>query len=314
MLHGGEPLLAGPAFLHRFGSTVHDAFASSGVRVSLGMQSNGLLFSEDIGHAMLEQNLSIGISIDGPPAVNDLHRVDHQGRPSTRALEEKLRMLLSPAYRRLFRGFLCVVDVSADPLEVFEYLASFEPPGIDFLLPYDNYDNRPPGKDDLNSTLYADWLIAIFDAWFRSSARVPVRMFDSLLRLVMGGSSLVESVGLDAVDLLVVEANGQIEAVDSLKAAFDGATYLGYNVFDHSIDAALQHASIKTRQAGAAELCGSCRACPVVRYCGGGYLPNRYSAERGFDNPSIYCSDLHKLIRHVHAAAAEFVPTEPAVA
>jgi uncharacterized protein len=101
--------------------------------------------------------------------------------------------------------------------------------------------------------------------------------------------------------------------VDSLKAAFDGATYLGYNVFEHTVDAAMQHALIRTRQAGAAQLCESCRACPVAGFCGGGYLPNRYSEERGFDNPSIYCADLYKLIRHVHATAAEYLSQEPAV-
>jgi sulfatase maturation enzyme AslB (radical SAM superfamily) len=44
-----------------------------------------------------------------------------------------------------------------------------------------------------------------------------------------------------------------------------------------------------------------CQTCPVVKVCGGGYIPHRYSAARKFDNPSVYCRDLEKLIRHIHA-------------
>jgi sulfatase maturation enzyme AslB (radical SAM superfamily) len=35
--------------------------------------------------------------------------------------------------------------------------------------------------------------------------------------------------------------------------------------------------------------------------CGGGYLPHRYSAARGFDNPSVWCADLLALFAHVRA-------------
>jgi len=42
--------------------------------------------------------------------------------------------------------------------------------------------------------------------------------------------SSLESIGLDAVDLIVIESNGEIEAVDSLKTAYNGAAKLGYNV------------------------------------------------------------------------------------
>jgi uncharacterized protein len=301
IFHGGEPLLGGVKHLRELSEVVDDVFHDSGIMPTIGLQSNGLLFTSEVGDLLLQKHASMGISIDGPPEINDLYRLDHSGRPSSTKLEEKLHLLLSDRYRPLFSGFLCVINVSADPLAVFRYLDSFNPPDIDFLLPYDNYDRRPRGKENFDATPYADWLIKIFDYWFERKLSTKIRIFDSFIRLVLGAQSLVESIGLEPVDLIVVETNGDIEGVDSLKGTYEGATCLGLNVFDHDFDIASQHIAVRNRQMGSDALCQKCQACQVLCFCGGGYLPNRYSAERGFDNPSIFCTDLEKLIRHIHS-------------
>src|SRR5262249_9648637 len=36
--------------------------------------------------------------------------------------------------------------------------------------------------------------------------------------------------------------------------------------------------------------------CSVVRQCGGGLYAHRYRSGAGFDNPSVYCTDLKELI------------------
>ena len=49
----------------------------------------------------------------------------------------------------------------------------------------------------------------------------------------------------------------------------------------------------------AVPLCATCRSCPEITVCGGGYLPHRYSRMNGFDNPFIWCVDILKLIAHL---------------
>jgi len=56
---------------------------------------------------------------------------------------------------------------------------------------------------------------------------------------------------------------------------------------------------------GLAGLWATCQACPIVAVCGGGDLPSRYSRQNGFDNPSVYCSDLQVIIGHISAVLAE---------
>ena len=99
--------------------------------------------------------------------------------------------------------------------------------------------------------------------------------------------------------MVVIETDGAYEQADSLKVAFDGAPATGLDIFGHSVDAVVDHPSIAARFQGKAGLCRSCQQCPVVNICGGGLYAHRYRPATGFDNPSVYCADLIKLINHV---------------
>jgi uncharacterized protein len=48
-----------------------------------------------------------------------------------------------------------------------------------------------------------------------------------------------------------------------------------------------------------AALSATCLACPVHRICGAGLYPHRYRPGTGFLNPSVYCTDLRRLIEHI---------------
>jgi uncharacterized protein len=301
ILHGGEPLLGGADHLRRLLAIMREEMGA-GIALHVGIQSNGLLFCPEIGDLLLETGAAIGVSLDGPPEVNDRFRVDHAGRPSSAHLEERLELLLSPRYRPVFAGFLCVIDPSSDPERVTDYFLQFSPPGLDFLLPHHNYVDPPPAKrGDLSATPYGDWLAAAFDRWFGRRSTTRVRLFDAILSGLFGGGTGVESLGTGAVDLIVVETNGEIEAVDSLKSTYDGATELGFNVFEHDFDTVARDPRVRSRQMHAHGLCRRCRECSLVEVCGGGYLPHRYSGGDSFDNPSVYCADLMKIIHHIRA-------------
>lgn len=304
IFHGGEPLLGGVQRLQMLTSIIRDAFTGSGVRPALGMQTNLLLLDERLADFLLEEGFSIGVSLDGPPHVNDVHRVDKRGAPTSGLLEQRLELLLSERYRSIFGGFLCVIDPTTNPEEITDYLLSYNPVGIDYLLPLDNHDRVPPGKEDPEAAPYGRWLTRAYDRWIERPNTTRIRLFQSIINMICGGASLVESIGLRAVDLIVIESNGEIEAVDSLKTTFQGATHLGFHVDDHSFDEVARHFAVRSRQLGADALCTTCQRCSIVEVCGGGYLPHRYSTARGFDNPSVYCADLQLLIGHIHQSVS----------
>jgi uncharacterized protein len=304
--HGGEPLLIGITRLNQLGEIIKTELIDYNIKVDLGMQTNGLLFTEEIGDFFLKYNGSIGVSIDGPPEVNDLYRIDHKGKGSSKLLEKKLKLITSEKYKSIFRGILGVINVDTNPIEVLNYFMSFNPPMIDLLFPDDNYDRKPNGKEvDINSTKIADWLSQIFDAWFYREGETKIRVLENIVKLLLGGNSNVESIGTSPIDFIFIEANGDIEILDTLKSSFNGATKINHNVHKSSFNEVAQHSAVISRQLGIDVLCNTCKECSIVNICGGGYLPNRYASENKFDNPSVYCSDLKKIISHIDECVAK---------
>jgi uncharacterized protein len=301
VLHGGEPLLAGPVRLRELIAALRDPLNRI-CTVDVGVQTNGVLLTRRFCELFRELGVKVGISLDGDRTANDLHRRYRDGRSSydqvVRAID-----LLRTDYPDLYCGLLCTIDIANDPIAVYDALVSHRPPAIDFLWPHHTWEQPPPRTSE---TAYADWLIAIADKWLAGGRPVPVRMFDSIINTSRGGHSLTESLGLEASDLVVIETDGSYEQVDSLKTAFHGAADTGMDVFRHSIDDVGRHPGIRARQGGLTGLCATCRQCPVVATCGGGLFAHRYrpgaSGESGpsdFANPSVYCKDLLALIDHV---------------
>ncbi|MEE1789065.1 FxsB family radical SAM/SPASM domain protein [Streptomyces sp. SP17BM10] len=303
VLHGGEPLLAGPDRLRRAAEALRAALPP-GCALDLRIHTNGVLLSRAFCDLFAELGVRVGVSLDGDRAANDRHRRFADGRSSHPQVLRAVALLREPAYRHLFAGLLCTIDVENDPVAVYRALVELRPPAVDFLLPHATWDDPPKRPSTLGPTPYADWLLAVHERWEADRRPFAVRTFESVHRTRRGFSSLTESLGLEPSDLAVLETDGTFEQADSLKTAYDGAPATGLNVFDHSLDDLAGHPGIVARQSGLAGLSGTCRACPVVRSCGGGLYAHRYRSDDGgggFDNPSVYCGDLMALINGVAA-------------
>ncbi|MCZ4095919.1 MULTISPECIES: FxsB family cyclophane-forming radical SAM/SPASM peptide maturase [Streptomyces] len=307
VLHGGEPLLAETEAL---GAVVDRVRAAVPVDCAVHgtVQTNGTLLDDDRLRTLAAHRIRVGVSLDGGLPGHNLARVDHAGRPSWPAAARGLRLLAEDRHRGSYAGVLCVVDLASDPAEVYGSLLDFSPPAVDFLLPHGNWSVPPPGlpAPAERPSPYGDWLCTVFDQWWRSDRRrIRVRIFEECLALLLGVPAATESLGLRAFDAVVVETDGSIEQVDSLKSAYEGAAATGLDVFHHTFDEALAHPGVAARQGGLAALAGQCRRCPLVQVCGGGNYAHRYVDGEGFRHPSVYCADLQRLIRHVADRLAE---------
>jgi uncharacterized protein len=297
VLHGGEPLLAGIPRLRDILLELEGALGGL-CHLDVKVHTNGVLLNEDFCDLFSAHDVGVGVSLDGDRTANDRHRRYRDGRSSYDAAVRAIRLLASDRYRHLYAGVLCTIDVENDPIAVYESLLTLRPPRVDFLLPHATHDS-PPARPAGTGTEYADWLIAIFDRWRADGYPVRIRTFDSITATLAGADSSTEALGLAPVRMVVVETDGSYEQADSLKVTYEGAPATGLDVFRHSLDTVLKHPGVAGRQQGITSLSPTCQRCPVVTTCGGGMYAHRYRSGTGFDNPSVYCADLRKLIDHV---------------
>ncbi len=313
-LHGGEPLLAGAAFIEDLAQRIRRALPAS-TRADLVVQTNATRLDRPLLDMLARNAIRIGVSLDGDQAATDRHRHYASGRGSYESVARACELLRSADYRHIYGGLLCTVSLENDPVATYEALAALGPPLIDFRLPYGTWTAPPPGRPPDGSTPYADWLLAAFRRWTQASpqTRPSVRIFDAIIRLILGEYTHVAPVGLAPSAVIVVDTDGAIKQDDALYAAYEGAADTGLSVLTDDLDAALDHHATVAAQIGLLALSDQCQACRVRDVCGGGYYPHRYRAGDGFRNPSVYCPDLLALItairHHVGAEVRRLFPS-----
>lgn len=296
-LHGGEPMLAGAARIDAIARLLRERIEVA-APVDLTMQTNATLVDDDILRVLTQQNIAVGVSIDGPRTVNDMHRLDHKGRSSFDATCRGIERLRAVG---ALSGLLAVIDLASNPIDCFDFLASFGVDKVDFLLPHHNWVRQPP-RPDGSTTAYGEWYARIWRAWL--DGRHPwmkIRYLEQIVRGLVGAPGLFEGMGLEPVQLLVVTTDGALEGVDTLKSCGDDQQQLDLSLLDVSIDAVLRHRRYVARQQGRTPLAAQCAICPELPICGGGYLPHRYKGGGSFDAPSVFCADILFLISTMRA-------------
>lgn len=309
VFHGGEPLLAPPSFYRHFVEEARRAQVDE-IKLNFRLQTNGTLLTSAWCLLLTELGIEIGVSVDGPREINDRHRKDHRGRGSFDRVLAGWNLAVEHGLRP---GLLAVIDVQSDPLQVYELLNEFHPSGMDFLLPDATHDKLPPGYQlGRKTTDYADWLIQIFRAWtIADDPTIDIRIFTGIMRSILGKEDGLDNLGTGDTQVMVIESDGEIQSSDVLRICEPGMITTKFNVRTHELDDAFQANLIKLYYAAHDQVCTRCNQCELLGICGGGFLPHRYSASNGFDNPSVYCGDLTKLITEV---SAWFTPQIPQAA
>jgi uncharacterized protein len=307
LFHGGEPLLLGAKYFEEAVQIISRNIPTN-CKPIFSLQSNAALLDRDIVKALSQSDISISVSIDGEKSAQDRHRVFADGSSSFDVVTRNIRaFLLDYNTMHIYKGILAVIDLRDDPIRTFDFLSDMTNSGVDFLFPDGTHDNPPPGisKEDFRTNSnYANWLIPIFDKWFNRGVRKPsIRFFENILTLLVGGRSNVEGLGEQCLSLLTIQTDGEIQDSDVLSVAFEHAArfgsgvYLGKDTLNELVDSEifLKQGTLYSSSAINIE----CKACYWRDVCGGGLLPHRYSRERNFDNPSIYCGNLKALISHI---------------
>jgi uncharacterized protein len=306
IFHGGEPLLAGRARVQRF---VERTRAVLGEMLDgIGLQTNATLIDERWATLLKHMNVKVGVSLDGDAVNHDRYRKDLRGRGSHAAAVRGLERLQSAG---ALGGVIAVVDPDGDGRATYRYFRSLGVRKMNFLFPDVSHDNKRRLYGQYGSTPIGDFLIQVFDEWYREDdPEIELKVFSSLLSAMLGGKAGTEAFGNPLLSFLVIETDGGIHANDALRVCEEDIGESGLSVVHHDFDDLRIGMPLVYRLAEEGiPLCATCGACPEVYVCGGGNLAHRFSRANGFNNESVWCADILKLIGHMrHSTAIHATP------
>jgi len=298
IFHGGEPLSLSATRFSSLVRAVQEPLADV-PNVRFSVQTNGTLINDRRLRLMDDLGLSIGISLDGGDANSNRFRKTHSGKNSFDRVEVGLRACVDfPFVKGRFGGVLCVVNPGVSGRDAYRYFRKIGISGVDFLLRDKTHDFEPGGVVNFDALPF---LIDAFDEWIADQSICKVPLFESIVAHLLGYSSGTDAVGLAPANLLGIGVDGNWELLDLLRICFEGAWKTPLNVFSHSIEEVHQSSAFSELLKWQYDLSESCLSCEALNVCGGGYLPHRYSASKGFRNPSAHCKTLYGLIEHISA-------------
>jgi len=289
--HGGEPLLFPK---HRFITLQKklDAIEErTGCMLSRGVSTNAMLIDEEWAKILKDHDISVSVSIDGPAEIHDKYRLDMKGKGThaqTLAGVENLRRVgIEP-------GFISVCNPDTDPEVLLRYVVDeLGVKNFDILPPDATHEDNPPPIHD--------YCIKLFDVWYDDYAKKDVRIstLDAMIQGLIGEPSGADTIGLGPIETVTLMTDGTMEPLDVLRIIGDGSTKTDINVFDQPIQDVQNDLRWRTASEASMELCDTCKACEYFDCCGGGHLAQRWSNEKQYDNPSVYCESWKKIFDHI---------------
>jgi uncharacterized protein len=291
VFHGGEPLLFPKRRFDALLKKLRDIEQRTGCVIARGVTTNGILIDEKWVELFKTHDVSVTVSLDGPPEINDKYRIDFKGRGTLAQTLEGIACLRAGG---LEPGLISVCNPATDPERVLDYVVNDLGMTEFDILPPDatHVDNPPP---------IADYFIKLFDVWFDKYAAQGIRIstLDAMIRGLVGQLSLSDTIGLGPIETVTLMPDGALEPLDVLRIAGDGSTASKTDVHHNAIKDVRSDPVWREAYDASTRLCDTCLRCEYLDACGGGHLAQRWSTERRFDNPSVYCESWKRIFAHI---------------
>jgi uncharacterized protein len=221
---GGEPTLMGLDFFRR-AIEVQDRYRKPGMTFENTIQTNGTLLTDEWCTFLKENDFLVGISIDGPRPLHDVHRVTKRGEGTFDKVMRGLRLLQKHGVE--YNVLTTVNAVNGNfPLDVYRFLRDEVGTTWMQFIPVVERVDEDGQPAYLNGTIASDrsvgaqqfgqFLSTIFDEWVRNDVgTVFVQTFEAAVRNWMGLASSGMCVFNETCGLgVALEHNGDLYACD----------------------------------------------------------------------------------------------------
>lgn len=306
-LHGGEPLLLGKKKFQEYINILNSVVLPHNNHVNFSVQTNATLISNEWIDLISKNNISVGISLDGPKHLNDKHRIDFKGKGTYDRTLAGFK-LLKDAYDRgdiVHIGILSVSSPNISSISIYNHFVNeLGIKSFDLLFPTESHDNFNISECEGYKQYYKD----LFKAWSSEEPNaVQIRTIQQLLSQLVNGKEVaaVESKAREGKHVIItVSSSGDIGPDDSLRT-LSGEHFSELNVIRSNYSDVLNSKMFKKILKAENTIPDDCVDCSWKMQCRGGAtggrLVNRYKSNSGFNNKSIMCSTLDELYTELSA-------------
>ncbi|ANQ23764.1 anaerobic sulfatase maturase [Vibrio natriegens] len=306
---GGEPTLAGIDFYTKAFS-LQKKYAD-GRRINNYFQTNGILVDDKWAKFFKDNDILVGISIDGDAEFNDRYRRTNSGRGILDKILNAVKVLKK---HNVQFNTLTVVNKrnSKNPLQVYNFLKSIGSRHMQFIplvereatvksegdlyLVDPDYDSACEVTDwSLRPEDFGVFLNTIFDEWFsKDIGNVFVMNFEeTMMKKYSGQSSCVISEYCG--ENLIVEKNGDIYSCDHFVFPENKVGNIK-DVDLKDIVNSKKQLDFGKRKKGNRSI--ECETCDYVPLCNGGCQKHRFlKSKSGLMNKNYFC-DSYKIYHH----------------
>jgi len=296
--HAGEPL-AVPIAWYRDAFDLICGIVPRELRISHSFQSNGLLLNDRWCDFIRERSVAIGLSIDGPEEIHDLHRRTRRGGGTHLRAMEAVDLL----HRRgiPFHVIAVVSEASLDhPDEIYDFFLSCGIRNIGFNIEELEGDHRKPSLRLEHESRVRRFFARIFERQKADNGQVRIREFDAALSRIRGWKDELPeeerwfNEQVRPFGILSVDWKGNFSTFSPELLGLSGVPYGDFS-FGSFLDGGLEHAVENQgfRQVLADVQAGveRCRAeCAYFNLCGGGAPANKYFENGSMDSTeTMYC-------------------------
>jgi len=290
-IQGGEPLLRGIDFYKGFIKYINEN-SNNGTTFRYSIQTNGTLITEEWARFFKENNILVGISLDGSKDIHNLNRLNYSGRGSFIDVVKGIKLLQK--YDVDFNILVVVTPIVVRKIEsCYNFFKKNGLRYLQFIPCLDPFESKEAGiknKFSLTSKEYTVFLIKLFDLWYADVVNddfVSIRYFDNIVGLFLGHNYEACDMNGRCSCQHIIESDGSVYPCDFY-------TYEKHsigNILNETFDDMHNKECTKKFILESFNISKKCRQCKFYSICRGGC--KRYR-ENQKDNLNYLCDSYYQ--------------------
>lgn len=302
--HGGEPTVLGLDYFRKI-VALQRKHQPSRQRIANGIQTNGTLLDDDWCRFLANMDFAVGLSLDGPPELHNLHRVTRNQKPTH---EQTMRGYQLLRQSGIACDILCVVNAQnvQYPTQVYRFFKQINAQYVTFLPLVEHQPEVESGVSDRSvpAEAFGEFLCTIFDEWqAQDIGRIKVQIFEETARTALEQEHSLCIFRPVCGDIPVVEHNGDFFSCDHF---VDHEHRLG-NIRETPLVELLESPAQRAfGQAKLKKLPHYCQVCEVRAMCHGECPKNRFiQTPDGEAGLNYLCAGYKRFFTHCQAFVQE---------